>query len=113
MKIIKMEEVEHKIDLQFQISLTWKENRATYFNLKAKTALNALEESEIQSVWLPDVIYDNTDQKESTQLGYWKTSVTITKEGNFTMADTDVVDEAEIFKGMRRCTVVLKAKFDK
>ena len=29
MKIIKMEEVEHKIDLQFQISRQWTENRAS------------------------------------------------------------------------------------
>ena len=99
MKIIKMEEVEHKIDLQFQITLQWKENRATFLNLKTETSLNALKENDIQQLWLPDVVYDNTYQKESTKLGDWKTSITITREGNLTRAGEEEVDEAEIFQG--------------
>ena len=99
MKIIKMEEVEHKIDLQFQITLQWNENRATFLNLKTETSLNALKENDIQQLWLPDVVYDNTDQKESTKLGDWKTSITITRKGNLTRAGSEEVDETEIFQG--------------
>ena len=99
MKIIKMEEVEHKIDLKFQITLNWMENRATYYNLKDETSLNALKQNDIQQLWLPDVVYDNTDQKESTKLGDWKTSIAITREGNLTRAGVEEVDEAEIFQG--------------
>ena len=99
MKIIKMQEVEHKIDLKFQITLQWMENRATYNNLKEKTSLNALEENDIQQLWLPNVVYDNTDQIESTKLGNWETTIAITKEGNLTRAGFEEVDEAEIFQG--------------
>ena len=48
------------------------------------------------------IIYQNTDQKESTRLGVeweWKTRVMITREGNFIRSGADKVDEAEIFDG--------------
>ena len=53
-------------------------------------------------LWLPLVIYDNTDQKESTRLGWvneWVTRVSVVREGSFTRSGMDEVDEAEIFEG--------------
>ena len=69
MKVVEIEEVDHSIHLQFQISLQWKEPRATYQNLKKDTTLNALSTSDKNDIWLPLVVYDNTDQKEITRLG--------------------------------------------
>ena len=76
----------------------------TYRNLKYQTSLNALTDEDIKTIWLPIIVYDNTDQKEVTRLGEygngeWATSVTVSREGNFTRAYIDEVDEAEIFKG--------------
>ena len=75
-----------------------------YHNLKSKASLNALTDEDIETIWLPLIVYDNTDQKEVTRLGEygngeWGTSVTVTREGNFTRSDINNVDEAEIFKG--------------
>ena len=64
LKIVDMEEVKHSIDFQFKIILEWKENRAVYHNLKTETSLNAFNVDNISSLWLPCVIYDNTDMKE-------------------------------------------------
>ena len=102
MKVVEIEEVDHSIHLQFQISLGWKENRVTYKNLKDKTSLNALTDYDISKLWLPLVIYGNTDQKESTRLGMeweWVTSVSVVNEGNFTWSEMDKVDETEVFEG--------------
>ena len=55
--------------------------------------INALKENDIQHLWLPDIVYDNTDQTESTKLGDWKTSIAITREGNLTRAGVEEVDE--------------------
>ena len=103
MKVVEIEETDHSIHLQFEINLRWKENRVTYHNLKEKTSLNALTDEDIGQLWLPLVIYDNTDQKESTRLGMeweWVTRVSVVKEGNFTRrSELDEVDEAEIFEG--------------
>ena len=103
MKIVEIEEVDHSIHLQFQISLQWKESRRVqYQNLKEKTSLNALTDEDIKTIWLPLIVYDNTDQKETTRLGVdweWVTRVTVTREGNFTRSTDEEVDEAEIFEG--------------
>ena len=102
MKVVEIEEVDHSIHLQFQISLSWKENRVRYHNLKNQTSSNALSVEDINTIWLPLVIYDNTDQKEVTRLGTeweWATDVTVTREGRFTWSDHMDLDEAEIFEG--------------
>ena len=102
MKIVEIEETDHSILLQFQISLQWKENRAKFQNLKKESSLNALTEEDIKTIWLPLIVYDNTDQMEVTRLGMdweWGTSVTVTREGNFTRSSIEEVDETEIFEG--------------
>ena len=104
MKVVEIEEVDHSIHLQFQINMRWRENRVTYQNLKDKTSLNTLRDKDIEKLWLPLVIYDNTDQKESTRLGEygngeWTTRVSVTREGDFLRSGMDEVDEAEIFAG--------------
>ena len=100
LKIVSMEEVQHKIDLQFEVTLEGKENRAAYNNLKVKTSLNALTNSEIAALWLPYVIYDNTDMKEAVQLMQGvKTTVVATREGTFSRTGVEFIDETEIFKG--------------
>ena len=87
LKVMDINEVDATIDLQFEIILEWVDHRLTYNNLKKKTSLNALTAVEIGSVWLPLIIYENTDQIETTRLGMdweWTTSVTITRDVNFT-----------------------------
>ena len=83
-KVVDIEEENHAVEFQFGITLEWKENRATYQNLKDKTTLNALAESDVKKIWTPLVIYENTDDKEVTRLGEnweWSTSVFVKKEG--------------------------------
>ena len=102
MKVVEVEESDHSIHLQFQISLSWKENRVKYQNLKKQTSLNAVTNDDIQTIWLPLIVFDNTDQKEVTRVGMeweWATDVTVTREGNFTRSGVEEVDEAEIFEG--------------
>ena len=103
MEVVSIDEVDHSIQLQFEVILNWKENRATYMNLKEKTALNKLVEEDVKRIWLPLIIYTNTDQKKTTRLGEygngeWSTTVTITREANFTRAGLDELDETEIFQ---------------
>ena len=104
LKLVTIDEEDYSIEIQFEISLQWRDNRATYHNLKDDEALNALTKDDISALWIPEVIYENTDQKESTRLGEfgageWKTSVVVKREGNFTRSGLDMVDETEIFKG--------------
>ena len=98
--IIEIEETRHKISFKFSIRLKWYENRAQFYNLKQRASLNALSQTEIESMWLPFVIYDNTDQNEAVKLAEdVDTTVTVSKEGSFTRSGINVADEIEIFEG--------------
>ena len=104
MEVVSIDEVDHSIQLQFEVILNWMENRATYLNLKEKAALNKITDEDIKNLWLPLLIYTNTDQKKTTRLGEygngeWRTTVTITREADFTAANEDELDETNIFAG--------------
>ena len=109
MKVVEIEETDHSIHLQFGITMRWRENRVKYQHLKKKTSLNALTDLEIGKLWLPLIIYDNTDQKASTRLGWiteWLTRVSVVREGKFTRSGLEEVDEAEIFEGAENTLVM-------
>ena len=64
--------------------------------------MNALSKDDIERLWLPLIVYDNTDQKETTRLGMgweWSTGLNVKKEGAFVRAGLDSADEIEVFKG--------------
>ena len=103
-KVVQIDEKDHAIQFQFEILLEWKDNRVTYHNLKEDESLNALNDTEMQRLWLPLVTYENTDDKESTRLGTaweWKTSVLVERIGNASLASYTggQLDETQIFEG--------------
>ena len=102
LKIVEIEEENHAIEFQYEMIMKWRDNRLTYQNLKQDASFNALPEVDMKKLWLPSVIYANTDQKLTTRLGMeweWSTIVTVSKEGNFTRSGLDTLHEIETFKG--------------
>ena len=82
-----IKEEDHSIELQFQIIPEWKETRAVYHNLKPEIYLNVLSFEEINRLWLPFLVYTNTDQQKTTRFvddWEWSTYVSGKREGNFT-----------------------------
>ena len=103
LSLVDINEPDYSIEIQFEIMLSWKENRAKYNNLKKVEALNALNQGDIEKLWLPEVIFENTDQKESTRLGVqweWKTNLVVRREQERgTMRGPHFIDETEVFSG--------------
>ena len=109
LKLVDIDEDDYSIEIQFEITMKWKENRATYHNLKSRDSLNALTKSDYENLWLPKVIYENTDQKETTRLGSiweWETRVIVKKEGNSTFSGLDTLDETELFNGRENSLIM-------
>ena len=111
LRLVDIDEDDFSIEIQFEISMKWKENRATYHNLKKKDSLNALHKNDFEKLWLPEVIYENTDQKESTRLGEigageWKTRVVVKREGQPTPSGLETVDETDVFKGSENSLII-------
>ena len=77
-----------------------------YLNLKHETALNSLTDGDIKTLWLPLILYDNTDQKEVTRLGVqweWMTLVTVSREGNFTRSRVAKCHRSHKYMRVKKC----------
>jgi hypothetical protein len=102
LKVVGLEEMSHTIQFQFNIKLEWKDGRAIYYNLKPKSALNVLSDGDVAMLWLPYVVYENTDMKEAARLARmqeWTTTVFVKRLGQLTRSGLEEVDESEVFKG--------------
>ena len=92
MNVLAISEFSHTIDLKLGITLEWYENRVLYHNLKSKEALNTLSDMEAASIWIPYIIFKNTDNDEAITIDTM-TSVSITRGGQFTRSGAEVADE--------------------
>ena len=110
LRLVDINEEDYSIEIQFEVTLMWKEKRAMYQNLKTKDSLNALGKRDIDSLWLPKVIYENTDQKETTRLGSnweWETHLLVRREQEKgTMSGLESIDETEIFSGIENSLIM-------
>ena len=104
-------EEEYAIKFQLEIALKWGEHRASFHNLKIDETLNVLSEEDIHSLWLPNVVYENTNQKLTTRLGYdfeWKTHLLVERNSDGIRSGPELIDEREIFKGSENNLVMLQ-----
>ena len=105
LRLVDINEGAYSIDIQFEMSLMWKDERLRFHNLKQRETLNALTEEDVEKLWLPKVIFENTEQKESTRLGErgngeWETRLIVRRERNAEISrGFTYLDETEIFKG--------------
>ena len=66
--------------------------------MKTERFNNLLSRDEIQNLWIPFVVFSNTENNEFTK-GDDDTEVTVSMEGNYTEAGLDVLEEVNIFEG--------------
>ena len=48
-KLVDINEDDYSVEIQFEITLMWRENRAKYHNLKEKDSLNALPKKDYKN----------------------------------------------------------------
>ena len=97
--IIEISEVNHIIELKFDILMEWYEYRVDYRNLKTVKALNTLSDEELRSLWIPYIIFQNTDNDEAVELDGVRSRVFIIRESEFERSGMDIAEEIEIFSG--------------
>ena len=49
------------IDLKFNLILEWLDHKVEWKNLKAEDHLNTLSNIELDKLWLPKVLFQNSD----------------------------------------------------
>ena len=96
--ILDIVEVKHEIELKFHILMEWFDSRLKFHNLKESLSSNVLTEAEIESMWLPSVIFSNTKNNEATYLTP-DTIIAVKREGKVEGAADDQIHEVNIFDG--------------
>ena len=97
--IIDISEVNNIIELKFGILMEWYESRIDYHNLKTVGTLNTLSDDELRSLWIPYIIFNNTDNNEATEIEGVRSTVFIRRESEFQRSGIEIADEIEIFPG--------------
>ena len=96
--IIDIVEVKHEIEMKFHILMEWFDHRLKFHNLKESLSSNVPTDDEIESLWLPNVIFSNTKNNEATFLTP-DTIIAVKREGKVNLAKADKVHEVNIFDG--------------
>ena len=99
-KILKIEEVDHVFSVKFRLVMEWYDHRLNYYNLKEQRSSNSLSLEEVEKLWIPYVVFENTENSEATQSDP-SSEVLITREGGFTSSGVDIIEERNIFLGSR------------
>merc|ERR1711892_516799 len=90
--VIEISEVNHLIELKFGITLVWYENRVSYHNLKRKEALNTFSDTELEALWIPYIIFDNTDNEDAVTIYDTRSMVSVKREGSFIRSAPEITD---------------------
>ena len=86
------------VQVQFFLHLTWHDSRLRFYNLKDDSGLNALSPQEKQQIWMPVLVFENTEDKPITSVDE-KTSITIRKQGSFSLSKVEDVENQQFFQG--------------
>ena len=68
LNILGIDEVSSLIKLQYKLSLTWRDPRLHFHNLKEHTHQNVISPNEAKRIWYPRLVLVNTVDKEQTKV---------------------------------------------
>ena len=77
LNIMKLEEAQSIMTLQMKLTLEWTESRLLFNDLKRKHLLNVLTPSEFNKLWMPSLVFANTEHRTEANFGQSSTYVTI------------------------------------
>ena len=109
--IMKISEVEGIINIKFSLYQTWIDQRHTYHNLKRNKERNEIVGETKNSIWIPKLIFRNTEQEERSSIDE-ATSIVINRKGKYKFANHFHMHEIMIFNGNEN-TIEYKRTYSK
>ena len=98
MVVQEIKEIEQILQLKFSIRMTWVDARLNFFNIKMKETMNVISMAELNKIWLPVIIFDNTEEGQIT-INDDKASATINRTGRGTGSDSSISEDIDIYRG--------------
>ena len=77
------------IDLKFNLILEWLDHKVEWVNLKADNHLNTLSNIELDKLWLPKVLFQNSDNIEPIKHKDSSTVVIVRRQGEGKIREGD------------------------
>ena len=93
-----IEEVKMTFSVKFNLEAEWFENRLDWMNLKNNNNLNILGKEIINRLWVPSIIFKNTEKNSATSLDD-KALLLVKKQGNWSLSSAQEVEEIAYYKG--------------
>ena len=98
MVVQEIKEIEQILQLKFNLRMTWVDARLDFFNIKLKETMNVISMAELNRIWLPIIIFDNTEEGQIT-INDDKAAATISRTGKGTGSDSSISEDIDIYKG--------------
>ena len=95
--ILNIDVVGGKLHAQIQLSLAWKDPRVVFKNLKTDRNLNILSPKEQTVIWIPEVIFKNTETR-LVSINDAKTFIAVDQEGGFKWIDDHILDNVFLYR---------------
>ena len=95
---LEINEVASIFQVQFRLHFSWFDSRLRFENLKNDTGLNTLSPEEKTSIWIPELVFENTEFKPSTILDS-EAHISVQKEGAFSRAPESETENVQYFAG--------------
>ena len=83
---------------KFNLAADWFDARLTWNNLNDDKFLNIPNKDVIDKLWVPTIIFENTENKYETPLDE-KARILVKKEGNFTLSSVHEMEETAYYEG--------------
>ena len=72
MVVQDIQEVAQYLELKFKITMSWKDARVSYYNIKQQQDMNSLTMDEQQALWTTTIVFWNTKEQLRTVKGAFK-----------------------------------------
>ena len=98
MVIQEIKEIEQILQLKFNLRMTWVDARLDFYNIKLKETMNVISTDELNKIWLPKIIFHNTERGQRT-INDDESFATINRTGQGTGSDSSISEDIDIYKG--------------
>ena len=78
--------------------MSWLDSRLDFYNIKLDESVNVISLEELNKIWLPVVVFDNTAKSQGT-INDAKAFTTINRMSKGTGSDSSISEDIDIYKG--------------
>ena len=96
--IQEIKEIQQILQLKFRLRMTWFDARLDFFNIKVDENMNIISIDELNKIWLPVVVFDNTEKGQRT-ISDDESFATINRMSKGTRSDSSISEDIDIYKG--------------